>query len=99
MGEQRRPAPASRNSDLLILGSFVGLPDGMLGTAWPSMRATFGAPVGDLYTGVVVAGMSVFFIYTGLEVGAGQWEASYCRGHLNMSAGATAWPPSVTGAR
>ena len=49
MGE-RRPAAASRSSDLLSLGSFVvlGLPDGMLGTAWPSMRATFGAPVGDL---------------------------------------------------
>ena len=256
MGEQRRPAPASRSLDLLSLGSFVvlGLPDGMLGTAWPSMRATFGAPVGDLglilliatagsvlvtgfvgplirrlgvpvllavaasvaalgytgfalapglwlvlavavllgaaggmmdgglntavaltgrprllnllhgaygvgtaigplvvtvailtgswrpaylvqlaldlvlaalwlryrrrdraqagslanppaavasephpaaewsrrrYSGVVVAGMSVFFVYTGLEVGAGQWEASYCRGHLNMSAAAT----------
>jgi fucose permease len=255
MGEQRRPASASRSSDLLSLGSFVvlGLPDGMLGTAWPSMRATFGAPVGDLglilliatagsvlvtafvgplirrlgvpallavagsvaalgytgfaaapglwlvlgvsvllgasagamdaglntavaltgrqrllnllhgmygvgtaigplvvtaailtsswrpayliqvsldlllavlwlrqrrrdraqagatahphtaaasdphpaaqwsrrYGGVVVAGMSVFFVYTGLEVGAGQWEASYCRGHLNLSAGAT----------
>ena len=52
MGEQRRSAPGavSRSSDLLSLGSFVvlGLPDGMLGTAWPSMRATFGAPVGDL---------------------------------------------------
>jgi fucose permease len=33
--------------------------------------------------------MSVFFVYTGLEVGAGQWEASFCRGHLNLSAGAT----------
>ena len=44
-----RPRPA-RSSDLLSLGSFVvlGLPDGMLGTAWPSMRATFGAPVGAL---------------------------------------------------
>jgi len=256
MGEQRRPAAASRSSDLLSLGSFVvlGLPDGMLGTAWPSMRATFGAPVSALglilliatagsvlvtafvgplirrlgvptllavaglvatlgytgfalapglwlvltvavllgvaagmmdaglntavaltgrarllnllhgaygvgtaigplivtaailtgswrpaylvqlsldlvlavlwlrqrqrdraqsgatvhpptaaagephpaatwsrrrYSGVVVAGMSVFFVYTGLEVGAGQWEASYCRGHLNLSPGAT----------
>jgi len=53
--EQRRPAragagAASRRSDVLALGSFVvlGLPDGILGTAWPSMRATFGAPVGDL---------------------------------------------------
>jgi fucose permease len=256
VGEQlRRAGIASRSSDLLSLGSFVflGLPDGMLGTAWPSMRATFGAPVGDLglilliatagsvlvtafvgplirrlgvpallavagmlaalgYTGyaaapglwlvlgvsvllgasagmmdgglntavaltgrqrllnllhgaygvgtaigplivtvailagswrpaylvqlsldvvmsvlwlrqrrldraqagtapvipaaaigphpaarwsrrrygaVVVAGMSVFFVYTGLEVGAGQWEASFCRGELHLSPGAT----------
>ena len=52
MGEQRRPSPhaASRTFDLLSLGSFVllGMPDGMLGTAWPSMRGTFGAPVGAL---------------------------------------------------
>ena len=41
------------------------------------------------YRGVVAAGIGVFFVYTGLEVGAGQWEASFCRGHLNMSAGAT----------
>ena len=33
--------------------------------------------------------MSVFFVYTGLEVGAGQWEASFCRGELHLSAGAT----------
>ena len=35
---------------MLALGSFVvlGLPDGILGTAWPSMRVTLGAPVGDL---------------------------------------------------
>jgi len=53
--EQRRRTPAAagaadRRSDVLALGSFVvlGLPDGMLGTAWPSMRATFGVPVGDL---------------------------------------------------
>jgi fucose permease len=55
VNEQRRPTlsgsgAANRSSDVLALGSFVvlGLPDGMLGTAWPSMRATFGAPVGDL---------------------------------------------------
>jgi fucose permease len=34
-------------------------------------------------------GMTVFFLYTGLEVGAGQWEASFCRGPLNLSATAT----------
>src|ERR1700722_2163205 len=54
MDEQRRRTPAvgasTRGSDALALGSFVvlGLPDGVLGTAWPSMRVTFGAPVGDL---------------------------------------------------
>jgi fucose permease len=41
------------------------------------------------YAAVVVAGMSVFFVYTGLEVGAGQWEASFCRGPLHLSPGAT----------
>jgi fucose permease len=41
------------------------------------------------YRAVVAAGMGVFFVYTGLEVGAGQWEASFCRGHLNLSAGFT----------
>jgi fucose permease len=46
---------------------------------WPRRR----------YRGVVAAGIFVFFVYTGLEVGAGQWEASFCRGHLGMSAGAT----------
>ena len=54
MGEQRRRV---RSVDVLSLGSFVllGLPDGMLGTAWPSMRATFGAPVGDLGLILLVA--------------------------------------------
>jgi predicted acetyltransferase len=51
------------------------------------------------YGAVVVAGMSVFFVYTGLEVGAGQWEASFSRGVLHLSAGATglaALGPAVT---
>ena len=44
------PASTDRRFDLLGLGTFVilGLPDGMLGTAWPAMRHSFGAPVGDL---------------------------------------------------
>jgi fucose permease len=43
-------AVAQRRTDILSLVSFValGLPDGMLGTAWPSMRRSFGTPVGDL---------------------------------------------------
>ena len=41
---------ADRKFDLLSLGTFVtlGLPDGMLGTAWPAMRHSFGEPVGVL---------------------------------------------------
>jgi fucose permease len=37
---------------------------------------------------VLVAGLAVFFVYTGLEVSAGQWETSYLRGHLGLSASA-----------
>ena len=39
-----------RRSDYLSLTTFValGLPDGMLGTAWPSMRQSLHVPVGDL---------------------------------------------------
>jgi fucose permease len=37
-------------------------------------------------TAAVVAGIAVFFVYTGVEVAAGQWEASYGRGHLGLSA-------------
>jgi fucose permease len=46
----RLPVAADRKFDLLSLGTFavLGLPDGMLGTAWPAMRHSFGAPVGDL---------------------------------------------------
>jgi len=44
------PAAVDRKFDLLSLGTFavLGLPDGMLGTAWPAMRHSFGQPVGDL---------------------------------------------------
>jgi fucose permease len=46
--------------------------------AWSRRRSGF----------VVAAGMLTFFVYTGLEVAAGQWEASFCRGHLGLSASA-----------
>jgi len=46
--------------------------------AWSRRRSGF----------VVAAGMSIFFVYTGVEVAAGQWEASFCRGHLGLSASA-----------
>jgi fucose permease len=34
----------------------------------------------------VLGGMGVFFVYTGLEVSAGQWETSFGRQHLGLSA-------------
>jgi len=37
---------------------------------------------------VLTLGLIVFFLYTGLEVSAGQWETSYVRGHLGLSASA-----------
>ena len=37
---------------------------------------------------VLTFGLIVFFVYTGLEVSAGQWETSYLRGHLGLSASA-----------
>jgi fucose permease len=48
------PASTDRTFDLLSLGTFiiVGLPDGMLGTAWPAMRSSFGVPVG--YLGLIL---------------------------------------------
>jgi fucose permease len=37
---------------------------------------------------VLTLGLIVFFVYTGLEVSAGQWETSYVRGQLGLSASA-----------
>jgi fucose permease len=47
---RKSPIRTDRRFDLLSLATFVavGLPDGMLGTAWPGMRHSFGVPVGDL---------------------------------------------------
>lgn len=36
----------------------------------------------------VTAGLAVFFVYTGLEVAAGQWETTFAEGHLHFSSSA-----------
>jgi fucose permease len=42
------------------------------------------------YVGLLIAlGVATFFFYTGLEVTAGQWAASFYRGPLRLSAGST----------
>jgi fucose permease len=84
--ERARPAPgpgpsvAAGGPD----GPAAGGPDGPAAVpshpsdGWSRRRSSF----------VVAAGMATFFVYTGVEVGAGQWEASFCRGHLGLSASA-----------
>ncbi len=42
-------------------------------------------PAGLRRRTAVAAGIAVFFVYTGLEVAAGQWETTYTKGHLHLS--------------
>ncbi len=71
-GPGRGGRPARGQAEVLSLASFVvlGLPDGMLGTAWPAMRVTFGAPVGDL--GLILlaatAGSAVVTAFVGILI-------------------------------
>lgn len=51
----------------------------------PAIAAGQGSPVP---IPAVIAGVSVFFLYTGLEVAAGQWETAFDRNHLHMTAAA-----------
>src|SRR5688572_17056072 len=78
----------------------LGLPDGVLGVAWPSMRRTFGRPVSDLGSILLalMAGYLVSSFGSGAIVarhGVGRllaWSnalvAASCAGY----AAATAWP-------
>ena len=92
-------APASRRHDALALGTFValGLPDGMLGTAWPSMRESLHAAVGDL--GLVLLAYTVGAVVITAVVGrliqrAGVaiLVASACAVALGAAAGVAAAP-------
>lgn len=51
------------------------------------------APVPRLQGGrprlALVSGLFVFFVYAGLEIGAGQWDATFCRDHLGLTPVAT----------
>lgn len=83
-----------RPAYLVLLGVDVAL-----GGSWllhrrsaPGRRPASATPVAaaggdpDPRRGAVTAGIVVFFVYTGLEVGAGQWETSFDRLHLHLSA-------------
>ncbi|MFO8042806.1 MAG: MFS transporter [Alkalispirochaeta sp.] len=57
---------------LLIVAFFsfvvLGLPDGMLGVAWPSISTTFQIPLGSL--GILMAGFTVGYVLTTALIGA-----------------------------
>lgn len=90
----RPPAGAARRSrDVLSLATFVGLglPDGMLGTAWPAMRHSLRAPVGDLGFILLVgtAGSVAITTVVGRLIGRGG-VARLLAGGLACAAGAAA---------
>jgi fucose permease len=64
-----RATGASRTLAALGLGGFVvlGLPDGMWGTAWPTMRQTFHQPLGSL--GLILVFGTVGNLLTSLTTG------------------------------
>jgi len=97
-----------RSTVSIALVAFValGLPDGMLGVAWPSMRTTFGQPLAAL--GVVLLGLTCGYL-TG-SAASGFVEArlgtaavlaagfSASAGAMVAFAAAPAWPLFVGGA-
>ncbi len=103
IGRRRALVPA------LEIGLFVallGLPDGGLGVVWPSMRAAFGRPIGDL--GQVAAALTVPYVAAGLLAGRTVGRVGY--GWLAFAVGAVgtvalaawaaagAWPFVLLGA-
>ena len=60
------------NKHILLIVAFLsfivlGLPDGMLGVAWPSMSATFHIPLGSL--GILMAGFTGGYVLTTALIG------------------------------
>lgn len=63
----------------LAFGSFIvlGLPDGMLAVAWPSMSNNFGVPLGTL--GVLLTGFTVGYVGASLLLGTLIGRIGYAR--------------------
>src|SRR5215467_12561982 len=59
----------ARSAVPITLVAFVslGLPDGLLGVAWPSMRATFGLPLEAL--GPLLAAFTAGYVVSGFAAG------------------------------
>ena len=98
----------ARSAVPITLVAFValGLPDGMLGVAWPSMRTTFGQPLAAL--GVVLLGLTCGYLAGGAASGfvearlgtAAVLTAGFTASACAMLAFATApdWPLFLAGA-
>lgn len=81
-------APSRRSLALLACVAFVGLglPDGLLGVAWPSMRATFGVPLDAM--GALLVSFTAGFVAA--SFGSGRTVARLGLGTvLALSCGAT----------
>jgi len=94
----RPPATGARPTPLLLpsLASLafvsLGLPDGLLGTAWPSIRATFGQPL-DAQGALLVAATTA---YVATSFGTGPALARVTLGHL-LAASALAMALALLG--
>jgi fucose permease len=77
------PSPSPDDAASITVSDEASTSDGSAATTEPTAGWSHGRTVS-----VLAAGLVVFFVYTGLEVSAGQWETSYLRGHLGLSASA-----------
>lgn len=81
----RRLQAAAARPEVALGAPALGAP--VLGAPAPRAPAV-PAPAPRIPIATVSAGIALFFIYTGLEVAAGQWETAFDRYHLHMSAAA-----------
>ncbi|HEU5191583.1 MAG TPA: MFS transporter [Methylomirabilota bacterium] len=83
----------------LLAFASLGLPDGVLGVAWPSVRATFGLPLGEL--GVLLAATMVGYLASSFSggwlvarLGIGRllvWSSALMVAHAAVCALAPRW--------
>jgi fucose permease len=87
------PTAPSKSFDRLAMFTFValGLPDGMIGTAWPTLRHSFGAPLADLGVFLLVGTMGalVSSSVAGLLMARFGYRATIMLGGVAGALGAT----------
>ncbi|HKK48553.1 MAG TPA: MFS transporter, partial [Alkalispirochaeta sp.] len=78
------------NKQIIIVVSFLsfillGLPDGMLGVAWPSMSRAFAIPLGSL--GILMAGFTAGYVITTAFIGSLIVRVGYAAVMIGSAAG------------